>query len=143
MEAFDHEHERTFDYRSPDHVPIDHPLHRIKSLADHALKELSRDFNRMYSKGWPPIPPGKLIRALLLQVLYSIRSERLLIEQLDYNLLFRWFVGLAIDGAVGPVNVLGSSRETVEREHCVEVLLQDSLASGRAGALIRRAIQGG
>ncbi len=67
-------------------------------MADCALKELSKDFNKMYSPaGWPSIPPGKLIRAQLLRALYSIRSERLLIEQLDYNLLFRWFVGLGTD----------------------------------------------
>jgi transposase len=112
MEAFDHEHERTFDYRSPaNHVPADHPLRGIKSLADRALKELSKDFNKMYSPtGWPSVPPGKLIRALLLQVLYSIRSERMLLEELDYNLLFRWFTGLAADEEVWDQSTFSKAR---------------------------------
>lgn len=113
MQALDGEQERAFDYRSPaDHVPADHPLRRIKSLADRALKELSRDFNKMYSPtGWPSVPPGKLIRALLLQVLYSVRNERLLLEELDYNLLFRWFAGLAYDEEVWDQSTFSKARE--------------------------------
>src|SRR5208337_5344766 len=97
--GFECEEDRAMSPGSPaDHLPIDHPLRKIRSLANFALKELSIDFNKMYSsEGWPSIPPGKLIRALLLQALYSIRSERLLVEQLHYNLLFRWFVGLGMD----------------------------------------------
>jgi transposase len=95
-----------------DHVPADHPLRRIKSLANCALKELSKDFRKMYSPtGWPSVPPGKLIRAILLQVLYSIRSEGLLLEQLDYNLLFRWFVGLAVDEEVWDQSTFSESRK--------------------------------
>lgn len=99
-------------YSPADHVPIDHPLRRIRNLANCALKEMSRDFGKMYSStGWPSIPPGKLIRALLLQVLYSIRSERLLMEQLDYNLLFRWFVGLGMDEDVWDQSTFSKSCE--------------------------------
>jgi transposase len=100
-------------YYSPaDHVPENHPLRRIKILADHALKELSKDYHKMYSStGWPAIPPGKLIRAMLLQVLYSIRNEKLLLEQLDYNLLFRWFVGLATGEEVWSQLTFCRSRE--------------------------------
>jgi transposase len=84
-----------------DRVPQDHPLRSIKKIVDEVLKSLSPQFSRMYSReGRPSIAPEKLLKALLLQALYSIRSERMLIEQLDYNLLFRWFVGLSMDDAV-------------------------------------------
>jgi transposase len=84
-----------FSYISPEQrVPADHPLRPIRRLTDVALVALSPRFALMYSDiGRPSVPPEKLLRALLLQVLYSIRSERQLMEQLDYNLLFRWFVG--------------------------------------------------
>ncbi|MDE2462538.1 MAG: transposase [Alphaproteobacteria bacterium] len=71
---------------------MDHPLRAVRNLVDAALKDLSRDFSRLYSRhGRPPIPPEWLLRALLLQAFYTLRSERQLIEQLDYNMLFRWF----------------------------------------------------
>ena len=77
-------------------IPADHPLRPLRAMVDVVLRELSPQFDQLYSKvGRPSIPPEHLLRALLLQVLYSVRSERLLMEQLDYNLLFRWFVGLA------------------------------------------------
>jgi transposase len=76
-------------------VPAEHPLRPMRAMVDIVLKELSPQFARLYSRvGRPSIPPEYLLRALLLQILYSVRSERLLMEQLDYNLLFRWFVGL-------------------------------------------------
>jgi transposase len=79
-------------------VPLTQPLRGMKALLDEALSGMSRDFDRVYaSEGRPSIPPERLVRASTLQILYSIRSERLLCEQLDYNLLFRWFVGLSID----------------------------------------------
>ena len=81
-------------------MPADHPLRAIRQMTDAALATLSPRFERLYaSTGRPSIPPEQLLRALLLQSLYSVRSERLLIEQLEYNLLFRWFVGLAMDDA--------------------------------------------
>ena len=81
-------------------MPADHPLRPIRAMVDKVLRELSPRFARLYAKtGRPSIPPEKLLRALLLQMLYSIRSERQLMEQLDYNLLFRWFVGLSLDDA--------------------------------------------
>src|SRR5712692_5570362 len=83
-------------------VPEDHPLRALRVLADAALKQLGSAFDAMYAgSGRPSIAPEKLLRALLLQVLYTVRSERLLMEQLDYNFLFRWFVGLSIDDPVG------------------------------------------
>ena len=84
-----------------DRIPQDHPLRAIRRLVDQVLAGMSKRFDRLYSEvGRPSIPPERLLRALLLQVFYSIRSENLLMEQLDYNLLFRWFVGLEIDDRV-------------------------------------------
>src|SRR5438046_1884685 len=82
-------------------VPPDHPLRPIRGMVDGVLAELSPEFGQLYSRvGRPSIAPEKLLRALLLQVLYTVRSERLLMEQLHYNLLFRWFVGLEMDDPV-------------------------------------------
>jgi transposase len=91
-----------FSYLSPEErVPEKHPLRPIRLMVDVALKALSPTFGQLYSTfGRPSIPPEKLLRALLLQVLYTVRSERMLMEQLEYNLLFRWFVGLNMDEAV-------------------------------------------
>ena len=102
-----------FSYLSPEaRVPKDHPLRPLRQMVNQALQELSRDFQAMYSsEGRPSIPPEKLLRALLLQVLYTIRSERLLMEQLDYNLLFRWFVGLSMDDKVWDHSVFSKNRE--------------------------------
>jgi len=93
-------------------VPEDHPLRAIRMIVDEALEVLSPDFERLYSKvGRPSIAPEKLLRALLLQAFYSVRSERQLMEQLDYNLLFRWFVGLAMDAPIWNVTVFTKNRE--------------------------------
>lgn len=82
-------------------IPQDHPLRAISAMTDAVLKDLSPQFTPLYSKyGRPSIPPERLLRALLLQVLYSVRSERLLIEQLNYNILFRWFVGMNMDDPI-------------------------------------------
>jgi len=113
MRGDNHEQDSIFSYHSPaDRVPMDHPLRLIKEMANRALKELSKDFSQMYAPtGRPSIPPEKMIRALLLQVLYSIRSERMLMEQLDYNLLFRWFVGLSMDEGVWDHSTFSKNRE--------------------------------
>src|SRR5262245_393984 len=93
-------------------VPKDHPLRSLRALVDQVLQEMSPRFNRIYaSSGRPSIAPEKLLRALLLQVLYSVRSERLLMEQLDYNLLFRWFVGLSMDDRVWDATVFTKNRD--------------------------------
>ena len=85
-------------------------------MVDVVLRELSPQFDQLYSKvGRPSIPPEHLLRALLLQVLYSVRSERLLMEQLDYNLLFRWFVGLAMDDHIWDASVFTKNRERLLR----------------------------
>jgi len=102
-----------FSYLSPEQrVPADHPLRPIRQMVDRVLKRLSPLFDAMYAKcGRPSIPPERLLRALLLQCLYSVRSERLLMEQLDYNLLFRWFVGLNMDDPVWDFTVFSQNRE--------------------------------
>ena len=102
MRGPDTQQSSMFSYLSPEErVPAKHPLRPIRLMVDEALKALSPAFSRLYSAfGRPSIPPEKLLRALLLQVLYTVRSERMLMEQLEYNLLFRWFVGLNMDEAV-------------------------------------------
>ena len=91
-----------FSYESCEaRVPLDHPLRPIRTIVDAALAALSGEIEKLYAKfGRPSIAPEKLLRALLLQAFYSVRSERQLMEQLDYNLLFRWFVGLSLDAVV-------------------------------------------
>jgi transposase len=113
MRGTDFEQSAMFSYLSPEQrVPADHPLRAIRQITDRVLQGLSRVFSRMYSRvGRPSIPPEKLLRALLLQVLYTIRSERMLMEQLNYNLLFRWFVGLNMDDEIWDVTVFTKNRE--------------------------------
>ena len=95
-----------------DRIPADHPLRGVRALVDAVLAEMSKDFDGLYSQvGRPSIAPERLLRALLLQVFYSVRSERLLMEQLNYNLLFRWFVGLEIDDAVWNHAVFSKNRD--------------------------------
>jgi transposase len=113
MRGEDEQQLRVFSYVSPEQrVPTDHPLRPVRAMADEALCELRPRFNKLYAKtGRPSIAPEKLLRALLLQVLYSVRSERMLMEQLDYNLLFRWFVGLNMDDAIWDATVFTKNRQ--------------------------------
>jgi len=113
MRGDDFNQEDIFSYISPEkRVPKDHPLRPIRKMVDAVLADLSRCFSRLYSDvGRPSIPPEKLLRALLLQVLYTIRSERQLMEQLDYNLLFRWFVGLSMNDPVWDPTVFTKNRD--------------------------------
>ena len=113
MRGNDVQQQAMFSYLSPEaRVPQDHPLRPIRHMVNQALAELSGEFQAMYSRqGRPSIPPEKLLRALLLQILYTIRSARLLMEQLDYNLLFRWFVGLSMDDKVWDHSVFSKNQE--------------------------------
>src|SRR5687768_1968312 len=117
MRGDDRRPDTMFSYVAPEQrVPADHPLRAIRTMVDTALRELSPEFARLYPKtGRPSIPPEKLLRALLLQLLYSIRSERQLMEQLDYNLLFRWFVGLSMDDRIWDPTVFTKNRERLLR----------------------------
>ena len=113
MRGGDIKTESLFSYVSCEaRVPPDHPLRLIRSIVDEALEALSPEFETLYSPiGRPSIPPEKLLRALLVQVFYSVRSERQLIEQLDYNLMFRWFVGLSMDASIWDVTVFTKNRD--------------------------------
>jgi len=113
MRGDDQQQDGVFSYISPEkRVPKDHPLRAIRQMVDAILVDLSPLFSKLYSDvGRPSIAPEKLLRALLLQVLYTIRSERLLMEQLDYNLLFRWFVGLSMDDPIWDPTVFTKNRE--------------------------------
>src|ERR1043165_1450722 len=121
-----------FSYVSPEQrVPRDHPLRPIRGLVDDILREMSREFDALYAQhGRPSIPPERLLRAQLLQIFYSIRSERLLMEQLDYNILFRWFVGLAMDEPIWAPTVFTKNRDR---------LLNQELARGFLRRVVERA----
>lgn len=113
MRGDDQQQEAMFSVLSPEQrVPADHPLRQIREMVDRVLIELSPEFAALYARtGRPSIPPEKLLRALLLQVLYTVRSERLLMEQLDYNLLFRWFVGLSMDERMWDPTTFSKNRQ--------------------------------
>src|SRR5688572_10883444 len=102
-----------FSYLSPEaRVRADHPLRAIRQMTDRVLRELSPRFDRMYSDiGRPSIPPEQLLRALLLQGLYTVRSERLLMEEIDYSILFRWFIGLGLDEPIWAPSVFSKNRD--------------------------------
>jgi len=137
MRGPDEQHSHLFSYVSPEHrVPSSHPLRPIRQITDRVLATLSAKFEALYSKmGRPSIPPEKLLRALLLQVLYTIRSERLLMEQLDYNLLFRWFVGLDMDDAVWDPTVFSKNRDRLLAGDIARAFFQAVLAEAKAQGL--------
>src|SRR6202048_2577867 len=125
MRGDDQQQNHMFSYLSPEmRVRKDHPLRAIRAMVDEVLTQLSRRFDAMYARvGRPSIAPEKLLRAQLLQMLYSIRSERLLMEEMDYNLLFRWFVGLNADDAVWDATVFTKNRDRLlEADIATEVL---------------------
>ena len=118
-------------------IPSDHPLRGMRPLVDALLRELSPRFDELYSRvGRPSIAPEKLLRALLLQVLYTIRSERLLMEQLDYNLLFRWFVGLEMDDPVWNATVFTKNRERLLRGDIARAFFDQAVAQARERGLL-------
>ena len=127
MRGPDQQQNHIFSYISPEQrVRKEHPLRPIRAMVDEVLKELSREFQKMYSKvGRPSIPPEQLLRALLLQMLYSVRSERLLMEEIDYNILYRWFVGLNLDDEVWDATTFTKNRNRLlEAEVAKEFLAQ-------------------
>ena len=113
MRGDDIQQTELFSYGSlEERIPANHPLRPIRSMVDEALREMSARFDEMYpEEGRRSIPPERLLRALLLQMLYSVRSERLLMEQLEYNLLFRWFVGLSANEPVWHPTVFSKNRD--------------------------------
>src|SRR6266852_653053 len=113
-------------------VPKDHPLRPIREMADAALRQLSPEFDHLYSRvGRPSIPPERLLRALLIQCLYTIRSERMLMEQLDYNMLFRWFVGLNMDDAIWDVSVFSKNRDRLLEGGIAKLFLEQVVAQAQ------------
>lgn len=131
MRGYDNQQSGMFSYISPEQrVPEDHPLRAILRMTDAALGELTQMASLYSPMGRPSIAPEKLMRALLLQVLYSVRSERMLMEQLNYNLLFRWFVGLSMDDAVWDASVFSKNRER---------LLEGDVAQAFFDAVLRQA----
>ncbi len=126
MRGEDEKQQDMFSYVSPEQrVPADHPLRAVREMVDQILKEMSPRFARLYSDvGRPSIAPERLLRALLLQIFYTVRSERLLVEQLNYNLLFRWFVGMNMDEEVWNHAVFSKNRERLLNEEIAEVFFQ-------------------
>jgi len=127
-----------FSYISPeDRVPDDHPLRPIREMVNGALERLSPRFDELYSRtGRPSVPPEMLLRALLLQVLYTIRSERMLMEQLDFNLLFRWFVGLDMDEAVWHPTVFTKNRDRMLEGDVAQAFFEAVLEEARTRRLL-------
>src|SRR5271156_537818 len=137
MRGIDHQQSQMFSYLSPEtRVRKDHPLRTIRVMVDEILAQLSRRFDSMYaSAGRPSIPPEKLLRAQLLQMLYSIRSERLLMEEIDYSVLFRWFVGLNLDEEVWDATVFTKNRDRLLEAEVARQFLAKVVEQARAQSL--------
>jgi transposase len=113
-------------------IPQDHPLRGIRKCVDEVLQAMSKDFDRLYAKtGRPSIAPERLLRGLLLQIFYSVRSERMLMEQLEYNLLFRWFVGMEMDEPVWNHAVFSKNRERLLNQEVAQMFFQRVLARAK------------
>src|SRR6201988_2409473 len=134
MRGTDQQQNHVFSYISPEQrVRKDHPLRPIRAMVDEILKQLSPQFSKMYAKvGRPSIAPEKLLRAQLLQMLYSIRSERLLMEEIDYNILFRWFVGLNLDDPVWDATVFTKNRDRLLEAEIAKEFLARVVGQARA-----------
>jgi transposase len=138
MRGGDEETGSLFSYRSPESlVPRDHPLRVIRGVANAALERLSAEFSVLYSRyGRASIAPEKLLRALLLQAFYGVRSERQLMEQVSYNMLFRWFIGLSLDAAVWDVTVFTKNRDRLLEGDIARSFLLAVLADPRVKPLL-------
>jgi len=138
MRGKDEQQLDVFSYISPEQrVPHDHPLRPLRVMTDEALRELQSRFNKLYAKtGRPSIAPEKLLRALLLQALYSVRSERMLMEQLNYNLLLRWFAGLNMEDSVWDVTGFTKNRERLLDGDMAEAFFQAVLQQARERNLL-------
>ena len=134
MRGTDEQQSQMFSYLSPEQrVRKEHPLRAIRMMVDEVLRSLSREFDRMYSsEGRPSIAPEKLLRALVVQMLYSIRSERLLMEEIEYSILFRWFVGLNLDEEVWDATVFTKNRDRLLEADVAKLFLQQVVEQARA-----------
>lgn len=135
MRGSDEQTSGMFSYLSPEQrVRPDHPLRAIRRLTDTVLTQLSPQFTAMYSRiGRPSIPPEQLLRALLIQSLYSIRSERLLMEEIDYSMLYRWFIGLSLDDRIWSPTTFSKNRERL-LAHDVAAAFFDAVVTEARGA---------
>src|SRR5690348_8802756 len=138
MRGDDRQQDGLFSYLSPEQrVPRNNPLRRLRPLVDEVLGALSGRFSKMYARvGRPSIAPEKLLRALLLQGLYTVRSERLLMEQLQYNLLFRWFVGLSMDDPVWDATTFTKNRDRLLEGEIADAFFREVLAEAEAAGLV-------
>ena len=138
MRGHDEQTAHMFSYLSPEQrVPADHPLRAVRALTDEALQTMSRRFASLYATtGRPSIPPEQLLRALLLQVLYTVRSERLLMEELNDNLLFRWFVGLNMDDPVWHPTTFTKNRDRLLSGDVAAAFFDAVQAHARAAGLL-------
>ena len=138
MRGDEEQQNEMYSYRTSEmRVPADHPLRALRPMCDEALRQLSPTFDQLYAAGGrPSIAPEKLLRALLLQVLYSRRSERLLMEEMNYNLLFRWFVGLAMDDEVWDVTVFTKNRERLIAGEVAQKFFLAVLKQARGSGLL-------
>ena len=138
MRGSDYNQSAIYSYLSPEQrVPADHPLRRLQEMCNQAIQQMEKRFGGLYSSiGRRSVAPEKLLRALLVQILYSIRSERLLMEQLQYNLLFRWFVGLNMDEAVWDATVFSKNRERFLRGQIAQAFFEAVLEQARAKDLL-------
>lgn len=137
MRGTDQQQSHIFSYVSPEErVRKDHPLRAVRATVDEVLQQLSRRFDSMYAQvGRPSIPPEQLLRAQLLQMLYSIRSERLLMEEIDYSMLFRWFIGLNLDDEVWDATVFTKNRDRLLEGDVAKEFLVQVVAQARAKGL--------
>lgn len=138
MRGPDEQTSHMFSYVSPEHrVRPDHPLRAIRRMTDEVLTTLSRRFAKMYSDiGRPSIPPEQLLRALLLQSLYTIRSERLLMEEIDYSILFRWFVGLGMDEEIWSPTTFSKNRDRLLQGDIAAAFFDAVVAQARTAGLL-------
>ena len=138
MRGDDPRHESMFSYVTPEkRVRPDHPLRPIRRMTDAALAQLSARFDDLYATtGRPSIPPEQLLRALLLQMLYSIRSERLLVEELDYSVLYRWFVGLSMDDPVWDATTFTKNRDRLLEGDIADAFFAEVLAAIKQDGLL-------
>ena len=139
MRGIDEGQDSLFSYGTLDErIPKQHPLRPIRKMVDEALKAMDGDFDRVYSPiGRPSIPPEQLLRSLLLMVLFSIRSERRLMEELNYNLLYRWFVGLGIDEEVWDETVFSKNRERFIDGEIARKFFYETVDQARVKRLIK------
>jgi transposase len=138
MRGPDDQTSEMFSYLSPEQrVRADHPLRPIRRMTDQALAALSPRFAKMYSDiGRPSIPPEQLLRALLLQSLYSVRSERLLMEEIDYSVLFRWFVGLSLDAPIWSATTFSKNRDRLLASDVAGAFFDEVVAQARTAGLL-------